>query len=79
MTHKDSDPEDETFTDNLTPLQLTQWADDPRGKYFVHRHGGDHEESPDCWCSPMVLTQAQVFSYSLADLQLVLNSFFAVQ
>lgn len=61
-----------------TPMEIRDWVSDPRGKYFVHRHRGDHSEGVACWCEPMILTQAQVFSYSVAELQLVLNSFFAV-
>ena len=45
---------------------------------LLHRHPGDHVEDETCWCSPMLITAAQVRNHTIPELQAVLNQFYAV-
>lgn len=49
----------------------------PDEAFYLHRHAGDHDEE-DCWCEPLLLTYERVSAMTLAELQSVLDGFFAV-
>lgn len=69
----------------LSPLKaitLRQMAAEPDTLAVrLHRHdlnGPHHCDSDECYCSPIVLTDMQIFSYKSMELQQLLDSFHAV-
>jgi hypothetical protein len=62
----------------LTVRDVREWAADPQGYYFVHRHDGEHISGKDCWCSPMGLSSEQIKAHSDTSLQQLLDEFFSI-
>ena len=49
--------------------------EDDDDSIVIHRNfPGDHRRSQDCWCSPLVLTQAQFAAYTEGELMKFVQS-----
>lgn len=69
-------------TSPISAGQLRNWAFDPdNAGVRLHRHdlnGPHHCDDDNCYCAPRLMSDAEILSHSIVELQQLLDSFHAV-